>query len=363
MDNRTKKRTINLSSVHCNPWLRQFPNSIPEWDGWKFVFNAEYEDYDYLVVFDDLHAPLKPNCPKKNIIHLATEPPSVHNYDANFLMQFAWLITQDASIYEAGVIQYQPGLTWFIGRKEGETDVEKMMSFHDLEALFEHPKSKLISVIASNKTITPEHKARLEFAKKLKKHYGKEIDFYGRGFLPMVDKLDSLVDYRFQVVLENSSYDHYFSEKLTDCILAGTYPIYYGCSNLDNYFPAHSYLRIDINNFDKSVASIDAAIEQEIDRKFRTDLLLARDRVLYDHNLFPMLIKLIQQIEQGEFGKPNFSTFYGEEILPFRHENFRVLFMPIRTKLSNLANRNPFFGLLRSGYHILRRCALRNSGQ
>jgi hypothetical protein len=352
-------KTISLSSVHPNPWLRQFPDRIPEWDGWKFVFNAENEPYDYLVVFDDLHEPIKPNCPSENIIHLATEPPSVCRYDENFLRQFAWVITQDNALKHSGKILHQPGLTWFIGWKPGENDNSKIMIFHELVGLFELPKSKLISVIASNKAFTPEHAARLEFAKKLKEHYGDKIDFYGRGFVPMDDKLDSLKDYRFQVVLENSSYNHYFSEKLTDCVLAGTYPIYYGCPNLDDYFPSNSYLRIDIHDFQGSVAAIDKAIEQNFDQKYRTELLKARDQTLNEHNLFPMLIKIIEQIENGDFGKPYTNTLYGEEMLPFGHERFQTLFgpkvnVPFRIQLSNLANKNPLFGLLRRLYRIAR---------
>lgn len=352
--------TINLSSVHLNPWQRQFPNSVHEWGNWRFLFNAEDEDYHYLVVFDDIHVPLKPRCPQKNIIHLATEPPSVHHYDSNFLKQFAWVITQDNTVKQEGTIKYQPGLTWFIGLKPGEADSSNILSFDQLKNLFDCPKPKLISVISSNKTFTPEHKARLEFAQRLKEHYGEKIDFYGRGFVPMDDKLDSLRDYRFQVVLENSLHNHYFSEKLTDCILAGTYPIYYGCPNLDEYFPENSYLRIDINDFEGSIATIDRAIEQELDKKYRAQLLQARDRVLYEHNLFPMLIKLIEEIESGEHGKPNESMFYGKEMLPFGHEKFQALFTlkantSFRTQLSKLASRNRLFSLLRRTYRFVRR--------
>ncbi len=112
-------KTINISSVYSIPWLRQFPNGIPEWDGWRFVFNADHNNYDYLVVFDDLHAPITPKCPPENIIHLATEPPTVWRYNKHFLAQFAWVITQDTSIKHPGAILHQPGLTWYIGCRNG----------------------------------------------------------------------------------------------------------------------------------------------------------------------------------------------------------------------------------------------------
>lgn len=352
--------TINLSSIHPNPWLRQFPDSIPSWSGWKFVFNADDQQYDYLVVFDDLHRPLKPNCPASNTIHLATEPPSVHRYDENFLRQFAWIITQDNAIEHSGKILHQPGLTWFIGWHPGKMYNGQSLNFRDVNALFQTPKSKLISVIASNKCFTPEHRARLKFALDLKKHYGETIDFYGRGFVPMDDKLDALKDYRFHVVLENSSHENYFSEKLTDCILTGTYPIYYGCPNLNYYFPDNSYLRIDIDNFEDAITKIDQAIEQSFDRKYRAELFVAREKTLYEHNLFPMLVNIISKIEKGEFGPPEKTILYSDELLPFGHEKFQGIFRrngvmrPIEF-LHRLASRSKFFGAIRFLYRTLRR--------
>ncbi len=72
-----------------------------------------------------------------------------------------------------------------------------------------------------------------------------------------------------------------------------------------------------------------------------------------------MLIKIIEQIENGDFGKPYTNTLYGEEILPFGHERFQTLFgpkvnVPLRIQLSSLANKNPLFGLLRRLYRIAR---------
>lgn len=40
----------------------------------------------------------------------------------------------------------------------------------------------------------------------------------------------------FSVVIENSSHNNYFTEKITDCILMKTVPIYWGCSNIDRYY-------------------------------------------------------------------------------------------------------------------------------
>lgn len=352
-------RVINISSPHTNAWLRQFPNGKPICNGWRFVFNEEEVDYDYLVAFDDLHAPIKLRCSPENTIHLATEPPSVHHYDAPFLRQFAWTVSQDKGVKHPGVIYSQPGLTWFIGWHPGSSNVKSTLSFEELEALFDIPKTKLISVIASNKAFTPEHAKRLNFAKKLKEHYGDQIDFYGRGFKPMDDKLDALRDYRFNVVLENSSADDYFSEKFTDCVIAGTYPLYYGCPNLESYFPAGSFARLDIDDFEKSVEIIDHAIAEDWDIKNREELRIARGLAMYKHNLFPMLVELITNIEAGKYGSAIQPMSLDAQLLPFGSLRYKTMFAPkmalsFRARMSTLANDNRFFSLLRSARRMMR---------
>ena len=354
------QRVINISSPHTNAWLRQFPNGEAVWDGWRFVFNEVEGPYDYLVVFDDLHTPFELQCDPQNTIHLATEPPSFHHYAEPFLSQFAWAVTQDKGVKHPGVIYRQPGMAWFLGWNPASASDCSVLSFEELEKLFDLPKTKLISVIASSKTVTSGHAKRLRFAKKLKQHYGDQIDFYGRGFKPMDDKLEALQDYRFNVVLENSSFDDYFSEKFTDCVIAGAYPLYHGCPNLERYYPAGSFARIDIGNFDSAVAVIDQAIAESWDKLKRQELRVARDLTMHKHNLFPMLIELITDIENGKYGKTAQPVALDEQLLPFRSERYKKHFAPLfalpsRERLSSLANDNAFFGFLRRAYQAILR--------
>ena len=93
-------------------------------------------------------------------------------------------------------------------------------------------KSKDISMIYSNKTVFEGHKLRHQVANNI-----KNIDLFGRGTSnPVNNKEESLVDYRYSIVIENSKTDNYFTEKLIDCFAVGTIPIYWGCSNLKDYF-------------------------------------------------------------------------------------------------------------------------------
>ena len=50
------------------------------------------------------------------------------------------------------------------------------------------------------------------------------------------DKIDTFRPYQYSVCIENSSHENYFTEKITDCILNKTIPIYYGCSNIGSFY-------------------------------------------------------------------------------------------------------------------------------
>lgn len=95
-----------------------------------------------------------------------------------------------------------------------------------------YDKTKLISMISSNKAIVSGHVNRLQWVYKLK----SKLDLYGRGFNQIDLKEQGLCDYMFSVVIENDKYDDYFTEKILDCFATGTIPIYYGTENITNYF-------------------------------------------------------------------------------------------------------------------------------
>ena len=98
-----------------------------------------------------------------------------------------------------------------------------------------YDKTKMISMIASNKNMCQGHRDRLEWVDRLKDAEG--IDFFGRGFDTEIDtKEEGLCDYMFSVAIENASYETYFTEKLLDCFATGTIPVYYGAPNIGDHF-------------------------------------------------------------------------------------------------------------------------------
>lgn len=102
-----------------------------------------------------------------------------------------------------------------------------------------YPKSKLVSTVVSTKAFLPGHIKRLNFIKAIQ----HKIDIYGRGIKEIPSKLEGIKDYMFSVAIENISCDdNYFSEKIIDCFLTGTIPIYHGCIHIGEFFDERGIL-------------------------------------------------------------------------------------------------------------------------
>jgi hypothetical protein len=94
------------------------------------------------------------------------------------------------------------------------------------------PKTKLVSMIASSKSLCPEHELRRYVIDKFK----NQIDLFGRGYLEIADKSLGLADYYFSICMENLTYSNGYSEKITDCFATGTIPVYYGSPDIGEVF-------------------------------------------------------------------------------------------------------------------------------
>ena len=108
----------------------------------------------------------------------------------------------------------------------------------DRESIKLHEKSKLLSMIASEKTWLFGHRLRHIIVKSLlPKMDNIDIDLFGNIVNKHIDlSSDSLNDYMFQIAIENAQRVNYFSEKIYDCFATGTVPIYWGASNIGDFF-------------------------------------------------------------------------------------------------------------------------------
>ena len=78
------------------------------------------------------------------------------------------------------------------------------------------------------------------------------------GDNPMVheDKSVIFLDYQFSIAIENSRQKYYFTEKLLDCLVTKTIPIYYGCSNIADYFDTRGWILLETLDVDEFVYKV-----------------------------------------------------------------------------------------------------------
>ncbi len=292
-----KMRNIKVSvMLNDETMIRQSPGSKGVWGEHQFFFDDAEREYDYWVVFENLTKPAEVRCRLSNTLLLTGEPPNVHRYPREFTRQFRTVITCNNNIYAPLVIRSQTALPWRVGRVEREGASPLISSDYDsLKALAAPLKTKNISIISSSKAFTPSHKKRLAFALKLKEVFGDNIDLFGFGIHPIEDKWDAIADYKYHIVIENGSFPHYWTEKLSDAYLGWTFPLYYGCPNLESYFAKDAFRRIDLDDFDGSVRQIKSILESDLYERSLDALNAARLKVLDEYNFFPVVSQFVEQ--------------------------------------------------------------------
>lgn len=142
-----------------------------------------------------------------------------------------------------------------------------------------YEKSKNLSIIASNKTITDGHKFRHEVINNLK----EKMDVYGRGWNPIDYKLIGLKDYRYSVVIENCKRDYWFTEKLLDTLACGTVPIYWGCPSIDKFFDPRGFIIFDnLNELTSKIGELTTEKYNEMRPYIEHNFIEAKKYMLQD---------------------------------------------------------------------------------
>ena len=114
----------------------------------------------------------------------------------------------------------------------------------DADQIHLFPKKRLCSLMTSNKNFTSGHDFRQKCRELCQHEYVGKVDLH----IPTYDyipKIDACKNYTFSIVVENGKFDYYFSEKLIDCFLTGTIPIYWGCPSIGDFFDIEGILAFD----------------------------------------------------------------------------------------------------------------------
>lgn len=271
--------------------LRQTPGGKGVWGHCTFTLDP-VPRCDYLIALNHLPQPITVEMPRANLWCVVQEPPeSCYRWIDKGLPLYGRMLTQDVSLQGPKVAQTHGSLPWHVGR-----------TYDQLKAGTTPGKTRDLSWITSSLALSAGHRRRLAFLARLQSA-GVQFDLFGRGFQPVADKWDGLAPYRYSLAVENHSTPHYWTEKVIDCFLAGTMPIYFGAQNISDYFPAESFVWLDIDDPD-SPRRVQEIIRSDRAEKNRDALAEARRRVLEEHQFFPRLARLIAEDQRSQPARP-----------------------------------------------------------
>ncbi len=264
--------------------LRQTPGGKGIWDGIQFT-TSDVEDCDALVMLNThmKHA-VRARCPKGRVWALMQEPYArgVTDWMAEGHEAIDRVYTNYIPSSDPKYIASQPAVPWHVNR-----------TFDELTTCSVPEKSRKLSWIVGNFNDLPGHLKRGVFLRALKADESLDIDLFGRAIRFIDDKWDGLAPYRYSIAAENTFWPDYWTEKIADCFLSWTVPFYYGCQNLEKYFPADSFIRIDIERPEEAISTIRRYMAEDDWERRLPALEEARRRVLFEYQIFPHLTGLL----------------------------------------------------------------------
>jgi len=194
-----------------------------------------------------------PNNNKK--IYIQTEPYVIYDcrsYLSTHFNRYDYIICHDPSTFENRenrFIEYIPASSWI--DKDFYTNINTTI------------KMFRISCLTGWKAWAPGHKLRHDL-------YNNQVslsqfpivcyrssvtphlpNIHNNPFLSLSSisaKVELFETFQFSIVIENVREINYISEKLIDCLITKTIPIYYGCPNVSKFFNTEGWIILETGN-------------------------------------------------------------------------------------------------------------------
>jgi len=285
-------------------WRPLLPSGSDRIGNCVFTFEADAADYDFLVAYEDL-PPLAGSkkierretlaCAPINTLLLTTEPSSIRIDGPHYLRQFGhvWTAKHPNLVRHPRQIRETPPLRFFYGRN--------MAGGAHLDIPEQPPRKTLdLSAMSSTKAMAHTvHAQRLTFMLALKERLGEDLQLFGRGLRPVDDKAEAMTPYRYHVAVENHVESGHFTEKLTDCFVAGCLPFYFGDPAYDAIFPKDAVIPIDIFDLDGAIKIMREAIASDQFRKRQQALRDARSITLDHYNTLKAVAAKVEALYES----------------------------------------------------------------
>ena len=292
IDRSKSKRTVK--ALYCSSreniavYEKHF-NTKTGWGDLEFT-TQKYADY-YLIINNVLYGPFSYYNPKRTLLYYAEPAATLDQWPS-------WSKLEEKNeFFHISRLPHSRMLTvWWLSK-----------SYHWLKEN-SIQKTKVLSTVTSDHDMSPIYRKRLAFTKILDEQI--RIDIYGRSrspnsqlktfsqyrgeLLPDLCKDDGLFPYKYHFASENNIEDNYFTEKLTDAILAECLCFYHGTETAGNWIDSRAFIHIDIAKPIEAINTIKKAIENNEWEKRIQIIRKEKQKVLDEMNLLADIERVIK---------------------------------------------------------------------
>lgn len=235
--------------------------------------------YEYILYTDNLLKEAIKDKSAKNKLFWLIESPLVFSGFFNKMFKFRYyhhfkkVLTHSEEHLKLGPpFVFQPVCLTFI--------------YNPLDWAIPTHKTQMVSIFASEKNSLPGQKLRHQVISK----YRNKLDaILGRAYKLLDNKADGLIPFRYSIAIENCRANFYFTEKLIDCFLTGTIPIYWGCPSIGRFFDTRGMIIFqEINELESILNNLSDKDYQEkmpyIEKNFKTAQQYTKSgKYIYEH--------------------------------------------------------------------------------
>ena len=203
--------------------------------------------------------------PSNQPIYIHMEPNAIRNLEPYLLEngnKYSRIFTYNQAIlnkFPHAIKRIFPACSWISGDHFRSIDTSK--------------KEHKISCITGFKRMTEGHDFRLSLYYNQTVLERLPIIFFrssAQPHLPEItnnpfiykDKFPLFETFQFSIVLENSRQTNYFTEKLIDCLITKTIPIYYGCPNISDYFDTTGWVLLQLEDMESRMIELFAYLQE-----------------------------------------------------------------------------------------------------
>ena len=264
-------------------------NNIKIFCSWDLKFNLEHEKQIELYV-DQVPSGLVPENTVRFVFLL--EPPEIQNMNAQALNglnigTYNYLLTHNQELIDSNkkAHLFEFATSWI-----------KDYSF---------PEKKFsVSALIGGKAMSEGHYLRSSLLHDEFRITSPKKIFVSGNFPPrnvnvnsysvLGSKKDSLFDSQFHICIENAKRKNWFTEKLMDCLATKTVPIYWGCSNIGDWFDIRGFMIVnDLNEIISASNSISEETYNNMLPYIEENYNKAKPFLTIEERLKEKMIKLI----------------------------------------------------------------------